>query len=611
MSDGQPDLLPLANALSGVDGYRSLGRALAKAGRILDLTIGLVFTAREGFPSLTPHDPETGFVDRLFAGLEWLCDRPTDLGGWQLDLTAPGPLSDLGRGLILTLGPAEGPETIGLSAREFLSVLLPDRFDCTDTLARQLIDWLNLSRLCLIPVGSDPLRGACLIAWPEGEQRPIGQRVELAHRLGDMLAPVLARLDRLTYLESLARETAAAGEIADILARPRLGLKKRLNLCLEVILSVLDSASGSIMLKKGSRLEVTAATNRKIIGLKQPIKADSISSRVARTGQALNLDLESDPSVSRHDGKYSSYAADQVLCAPIMAERKVVGVLNVTNRRDRRAFDRLEIDQVARFLMRVGSLLDRAALNESLKLERRRLAAANRELRQLEQMKRDLTNMVVHDLKGPLAEIVANLHMVQADELSEFGVELVDSALIGTDDMSRMIANLLDISRMEDGRLRLSPRAVDIASVFEKSIERLKSIIALKEIKPTNLAPADLPAVRADEGLTERIIQNLLTNAVDHTPEGTALEFTARPERDRMVISLRDHGQGVPESHREAIFQMFTQAPDRDKPRTSTGLGLTFCRMAVEAHGGRIWVEEADGGGADFKFTLPLLGEAS
>ncbi len=599
----------LAVELLAVVDEADLARAVHQTAVELNLPLAMIFIGQTGEPTLRPLEYPGGFVDRVFDCLVELSDQLPDLGGWTLTIDSTSIFHPLSEGRRVVAGPPVTEADVVVERALFLAELLPEASGFKTTMDRDLCRSLDAEHFCLTPIGRNPVQGAMLTSSKPDTASDPEATADALMILGELIAPVLVRLDEHRRLAGLAKETAAAGEIAEILARPRLGLKRRLGLCLEVILNTLQSETGSIMLRKGSRLQVIAASNKKIIGLTQPLSADSISSLVARTGEILNLDKLDTAPFARHDGQYSTYRADQVLCAPIFAGRKVVGVLNVTNRRDPRAFDRLEEGRVERFLQRIGGLLDRAALNEALKKERRRLRKAYQELRALERLKKDLTNMVVHDLKGPLAEVVANLHMVGAEELSEFGREAVESALIGADDMSRMIANLLDISRLEEGRLEVNLQPIDVAEVFERTAGRLKAIINLKELEVSSNVAPDLPPAMADVVLLERIIQNLMTNAVDHTPDGTAVEFAAWVEDGKIVASLADHGPGVPPSHREGIFKMFQQAPGRDRPRTSTGLGLTFCRMAVEAHGGKIWVQDAPGGGADFRFTLPLYRE--
>jgi two-component system sensor histidine kinase KdpD len=387
-------------------------------------------------------------------------------------------------------------------------------------------------------------------------------------------------------------------------------LEKKLDQCLEVILGALKARTGSIMLRRGRNLKVVAATNRRIVGLNQPLDSDSISAHVARTGLLLNLGKVSGSGrFKSHAGQYSDYRTDQVLAVPILSGRKVVGVLNITNRLEGRAFAPLDESRAVRFMERVGGLLDRAVISESLAKERSRLKKANRELKELHKLKQDLTQMVIHDLKGPLAEIMANVLLLEQESLSELGAEALESARLGAEDLDRLITNLLDVGRLEEGRLSLEPQPVNIRTEVGRVIRGLSSLLALHGLEVVIDLDPDLPPARIHPDFLGRIVQNLLTNAVTHAPGSGRLTCRARVKDGMIQLSLADQGPGVREEHREAIFAKFSQLPGRTGPRTSTGLGLTFCRLAVEAHGGKIWVQEGPSGGADFRFTLPVAEE--
>ncbi len=537
--------------------------------------------------------------------------------GWPIVPLPPSPLLQLWEGnAVVTEGEISGlalrqnicdlaPGYFGTDMESLLADLLPAEsgFSPEATLAH--LRSIGVDSLFLAPLGGSPIQGVLLAALGGESSRGGTDICDNAAALIDMLGGYIAQTHQVDKLKSLAKESASAGAIALILAQPRLSLEKRLKLALDVILEELNSETGSIMLKKGNQLVVKAATNASILNLVQPIKSKSISATVARTGKVLNIDDIGRQDVSRSPGMLSSYHSQQVLCAPIFYNQRVIGVLNITNRRELLPFQILEESRVVRFVDLIGDLIARADLTEALSRERKRLAQANRELKKLEKLKKDLTNMVIHDLKGPLAEVVANLHLITNEQLTDLAREALESALLGTDELSGMISNLLDISRLQEGRLTIDPEQVNIEERVDRTLNRLKMIMGLKNIRASKQISPETPPISADGKLFDRILQNIVTNAVDHNPEGTEVVFRTFVEGGMVVVSVADHGPGVPEEFREAIFEMFSQLPNRDKPRTSTGLGLTFCKLAVEAHRGRIWVQETEGGGADFRFTLP------
>ena len=232
------------------------------------------------------------------------------------------------------------------------------------------------------------------------------------------------------------------------------------------------------------------------------------------------------------------------------------------------------------------------------------LADALENLKRLDQLRRDLTNMVVHDMKGPLAELMGNLDMLAYEPLSENQRETLDMASIGAEDLERMIRNLLDIGRLEEGRLKTKPDAVAFRHLAEKLINRFATMIRLKELDVRIEDDYGLEFT-ADEDLIYRVLQNLLTNALYHTDIGGITLACREGDDGHLVLSVADTGSGIPEKYHSTIFIKFTQAGNRDEPKTSTGLGLTFCKMAVQAHGGDIWFESEEDKGTVFYIRLP------
>ena len=232
------------------------------------------------------------------------------------------------------------------------------------------------------------------------------------------------------------------------------------------------------------------------------------------------------------------------------------------------------------------------------------LAAALEDLKRLDQLRRDLTNMVVHDMKGPLAELMGNLDMLTYEPLSDTQRETLDMASMGAEDLERMIRNLLDIGRLEEGRLKTKPEQIEFLPLAEKLVGRFATMIRLKELK-VKVEDVYGRGFTADEDLIYRTLQNLLTNALYHTDEGGITLGCREEDAGHLVLSVADTGSGIPKEHHGTIFKKFTQAGNRNEPKTSTGLGLTFCKMAVKAHGGDIWFESEENQGTVFHVRLP------
>jgi len=250
---------------------------------------------------------------------------------------------------------------------------------------------------------------------------------------------------------------------------------------------------------------------------------------------------------------------------------------------------------------------DLLAARNQLEQDKEALAKANADLRNLETVRRDLTNMVVHDLKGPLAEIMGNLELLSFETLSETQGEALGLASLGADDLFRMITNLLDINRLEEREFQINPERLIFQELAEAVCGRFQTIIRLKELQ-IEIEDQTLAGMFADRELLELVLRNLVSNALAHTSEGGRLRLLAQDQEDGVVIEVADNGSGIAKHLQHRIFRKFTQAYNHTGPRTSTGLGLTLCKMAAEAHGGTIWLESDQGKGARFFVWLP--GEA-
>jgi signal transduction histidine kinase len=259
------------------------------------------------------------------------------------------------------------------------------------------------------------------------------------------------------------------------------------------------------------------------------------------------------------------------------------------------------------------------------------LERAYADLTASETQRNDLTHMIVHDLRNPLSAIAANLELMVrgiGQEVAGGGAvdhnaanamalqaamttRLVGRALGASHRMMGMIDDLLHINKMEAGEFKLDLEPLQIGELLFEKADLLRAQ-AERDGKVLNvgLAP-DLPMTLADAMLIGRVIENLLTNALKFTPMGGTIDLNAERRGDAILIWVRDDGEGVPPESRALIFEKHYQVRNTDgQPRrTGAGLGLTFCRLAVEAHGGKIGVEGPADGGSVFFFTLPITAQ--
>jgi len=334
-------------------------------------------------------------------------------------------------------------------------------------------------------------------------------------------------------------------------------------------------------------------------------RGQGIAGWVAEHGEPLSIsDVAQDPRFLGKVDASTGFVTKSILCVPLRVKGTTIGVIEVMNRRGPRPYD--EEDQ--RLL---GAIAGQAAVAiENAKLYRR-VSHQLQDLQRLEQVKDDLTQLVVHDLKAPLTSIFLNLDMLSAPEGTESAkrVRHVTDAKRSCRSLMALIANLLDISSMEEGKLQVSTEPLVLADLVASVVGEFQVQADEEGIGLLPEVPADLPPVRADADLTRRVLANLLSNSLRHSPPRTGIRVRAAlaGEGKAVQVDVADEGEGIPEAYHEKIFEKFGQVePGPAGPRLNKGLGLTFCKLAVEAQGGRIWVRSAVGRGSTFSFTLPL-----
>jgi len=229
-------------------------------------------------------------------------------------------------------------------------------------------------------------------------------------------------------------------------------------------------------------------------------------------------------------------------------------------------------------------------------------------LRELERLREEFFHMIVHDLRNPAASIQTALDFMLSESVGPLLPEQRDVLIIARDNverMLRMVNTILDLRRLQSGQAILQPRPLSLRELVARILKELSILIREKSLKVKLEMPSDLPPVHVDEMLVLRVLQNLMDNAIKFTPSGGTIWIRAAVEDAReMRVEVADSGPGVPPELRERLFQPFVTGMTKGR---GFGLGLAFCKLAVEAHGGRIWVEDRPGGGALFVFTLPLV----
>ena len=240
---------------------------------------------------------------------------------------------------------------------------------------------------------------------------------------------------------------------------------------------------------------------------------------------------------------------------------------------------------------------------------RRRSAELAEKLVRLTRAREELNSLVVHDLRTPLAGIVSALQLVEeAAELSPAHARLLQLALANSWNMEGLISDLLTVHASEAGALALRTSAVRPGEAAAAALRQVTPLAQQKGVRLEARVPDDVPELRADPSLLQRILVNLLGNALRFTPRDgeVIVKVTREPGQRNLLFQVIDQGPGVPEEYRAKVFDKFVRLDEQFSVHVSTGLGLTFVKMAVEAHHGRIWVEPNPAGGSIFSFVMPF-----
>jgi signal transduction histidine kinase len=248
-------------------------------------------------------------------------------------------------------------------------------------------------------------------------------------------------------------------------------------------------------------------------------------------------------------------------------------------------------------------------------LKLRRAYASNREyvdlvrrqrddLMRLQLQKERLMGFVVHDLKNPVSNIDLQAQLLARDKSSALAREAGASIRDEVRSLMRLLLNLLDISKSEEGRLTPARSEIPLPALAHTVCEALSIRATAKNVRIEQ--HIQVPTAQADPDLLRRVLENLLENALRHAPSSSVVQVSAGQRGNAVELRITDAGVGVPSEMRETVFDRFIQVESNDQAvsRSGRGLGLAFCRLAVEAHGGRIWVEDA-GPGAIFALSLP------
>ncbi len=230
-------------------------------------------------------------------------------------------------------------------------------------------------------------------------------------------------------------------------------------------------------------------------------------------------------------------------------------------------------------------------------------------LKQLEDLRRDLISMIVHDLKSPLSAIMSSIDYIEQnehDKISDTSKRILSLSRKSSDELLQMIQNMLDVAKMEEGKLSPRLEKINPAQMMEECAENFRLQIEKESKQLIKNIDEGVHKIAVDGPMIKRVITNLLSNAIRHTRPKGLITVECRSVENFVELVVMDNGEGISPEYKEKIFDKFVQAErKRVRVRSGTGLGLTFCKMAVELHGGQIRVESEPGKGSTFIVRLP------
>jgi signal transduction histidine kinase len=255
---------------------------------------------------------------------------------------------------------------------------------------------------------------------------------------------------------------------------------------------------------------------------------------------------------------------------------------------------------------RIETHLKIRQLQKALEIQNQQLRENYDRLHALEILRDNLTHMIIHDMRSPLMAISGNLELLSEEigALPENSQLCLEDASTATHKLTEMVSSLLDVSRLESGQMPIQRTSCDLQQVVQKVIATLSSL--LKNNPVVVEAQSADPTIECDPTLLHRVIGNLLSNAAKFSPRTEPVTISFHNIPGFLKVTVRDQGRGIPPEYHARIFEKFGQvSSENNSKRYSTGLGLTFCKLAIEAHGGQIGIESSQGKGSTFWLTLP------
>jgi len=294
-----------------------------------------------------------------------------------------------------------------------------------------------------------------------------------------------------------------------------------------------------------------------------------------------------------------------LMCVPLESRGRVIGCLNFRSRQPD-SFSEKDLQAAQAIADHLVVVVEHTILHQKAEENAEDLRRLNVQCEQANRHKTEFLASLSHELRTPLNAVLGGSELL-ADgvlgDLNEKQAEYIRDINESGGHLLSLINDVLDLSKVEAGRLELQPDHFSLRSLMESSATIVRERASRKSIDFRVEPPEDEVVVEADQRKLKQIVYNLLSNAVKFTPEDGSVTFTGRRNDDEIVLSVEDTGPGIPEDYCERVFDEFVQVPGT---QGGTGLGLSICRRFVELHGGRLWLETEVGRGSAFHVALPV-----
>lgn len=299
------------------------------------------------------------------------------------------------------------------------------------------------------------------------------------------------------------------------------------------------------------------------------------------------------------------------LCLPLTIGERVVGVLNVNRINHPDSFDEHHLEVLKVFGEHIAAIIERAEVMERLGVRTRQLEADNEKLVDLNRMKDVFLSTASHELKTPLTSVIAYAELLDDHEgkLSrEQSREFVARLRAEAQRLLGLIDDILDLSRLESGKLILKPRRMDLGEVVRSALETTRQNASKRGVSLEAEVATDLPSLVIDEVKIRQVLVNLVVNAVKFSPKGSTVRVRAQLDAQHVRVEVTDQGRGIAPEIATHIFELFGQGPpqDGDDLRAGLGIGLHLVKRLSEMHGGHVGVNSRPGEGSTFWVRLPI-----